>query len=105
MAYIALTGVYVVAAFSALTGIWLTARWVVSVDKDGPATIVAPRRWEARWGPILIAVGCALGLVGNFTTIYLPPSPASDLVAPSSVTDECDNNDGLFGLCGAGQLH
>jgi hypothetical protein len=45
-----------------------------------------------------------LGLIGNISSNHLPPASASDMVTQSSVTDLCDNNDGLFGLCGAGQL-
>jgi hypothetical protein len=105
VAYIALNVVYVVAALSALIGIWLTVQLFIRVDNDATDTTTTPSRWAARRGPILISVGVALGLIGNVSANHLPPPPASGSVAPSSVTDMCDNNDGLFGLCGAGQLH
>jgi hypothetical protein len=104
MAYIALIVVYVMAAFSALAGLWLTAVLFVGDDSDGAGIITTAIRRAAPRGPILIAVGVALGLLGNVSANHLPASPASDMVAPSNATDLCDNNDGLFGLCGAGQL-
>lgn len=105
VAYLALIVVYAVAALSAFAGIWFTVQLFIRDDHDGAGTIAPPGRWAARRGPILVSVGVALGLIGNISANHLPPSSASDLVAPSSVTDMCDNNDGLFGLCGAGQLH
>jgi hypothetical protein len=99
VAYIVLTAAYFVAAIAALAGIWLTAREFV---RD-PA-VIRPGRWTARRGPLLIAVGIALGLIGNMSATHLPLSSAP-FMAPSSSTDGCDNNDGLFGLCGAGQLN
>jgi hypothetical protein len=104
MAYIALIVVYVVAALCALVGFWLTAALFTHDDNDAGRTHPASGRWAARRGPILIAAGVALGGIGNFSANHLPPSPVSDEVAPSNPTDPCDNNDGLFGLCGAGQL-
>jgi hypothetical protein len=103
VAYLALIVVYVVAAFSALAGIGFTAQLFIG-DDDGTGTHTALSRRAARRGPILVAVGVALGLIANTAAGHLPPSSASDLVAPPSMTDQCDNNDGLFGLCGAGQL-
>lgn len=105
VAYLALIVVYVVAAFSALAGIGFTVQLFIRDDHDGTTTRTALGRREARRGPILVAVGVGLGLIANVVTVHLPPSSASDLVAPPSMTDQCDNNDGLFGLCGAGQLH
>ncbi|SPM37227.1 hypothetical protein BN1232_02391, partial [Mycobacterium rhizamassiliense] len=96
VAYLALIVVYVVAAFSALAGLGFTVQLFIRDEHQATGT--------AR-GPILIAVGVGLGLMANIVTVHLPPSSASDLVAPPSMTDQCDNNDGLFGLCGAGQLH
>jgi hypothetical protein len=103
--YIALIVVYLAAAFTALAGLWLTAVLFVSDDDDGAGVIMNAVRRAAGRGPILVAIGVALGLLGNLAANHLPPLPASDLVAPSSATDECELNDGLFGLCGAGQLH
>ncbi|BBX60955.1 hypothetical protein MSAS_01290 [Mycobacterium saskatchewanense] len=105
MAYLALIVVNVMAALSALTGFWLTARYFISDDKDGTGAITTRGPWAARRGPILVAVGIGLGFLANFAQNHIPPSPASDVVVPSNATDLCDNNDGLFGLCGAGQLH
>ncbi|WAC89590.1 hypothetical protein [Mycobacterium sp. Aquia_213] len=105
MAYIALIAVYVVGALTALAGFWLTAVLFVGHDYDRAGVIMTAARRVAGRGPILIAAGVALGLLGNLAANHLPPSPASDMVAPSHATDPCDLNDGLFGLCGAGQLH
>jgi hypothetical protein len=99
VAYIVLIAVYFAAAAAALAGIWLTAREFV---RDTAA--IRPGRWAARRGPLLVAVGVVLGLVGNMSATHLPAS-STPFVAPSSSTDGCDNNDGLFGLCGAGQLN
>jgi hypothetical protein len=104
MAQIAVIVVHVVAALATLTGFWLTARFFIGNDSDGTATIATRGRWAARGGPILIAVGVGLGFIGNIAGSHLPASPASDMVAPSNPADRCDDNDGLFGLCGAGQL-
>ncbi|WP_145958455.1 hypothetical protein [Mycobacterium shigaense] len=103
MAHLALIAVYVVAAFSALAGIGFTVQLFISDDPAETGTALS-RRADRR-GPILVAVGIGLGLIANTAAGHLPPSSASDLVAPSSMTDQCDNNDGLFGLCGAGQLN
>jgi hypothetical protein len=101
---IALVFVYVVAALTAFAGFWLTAVLFVSDDNDATGTMTALLRRVAGRGPILIAVGVALGLVGNLAANHLPPAPASDMLSPSHPSDPCDLNDGLFGLCGAGQL-
>jgi hypothetical protein len=103
VAYIVLIAVYFAAAVAALAGIWLTVREFVR-ENDGSGALSRPGRWAARRGPLLIAVGVALGLIGNMSATHLPASSAP-FVAPSSSTDGCDNNDGLFGLCGAGQLN
>lgn len=46
---------------------------------------------------------------GTATTLIRGVARASssgyDMVAPSNEADLCDINDGLFGLCGARQLH
>jgi len=107
VAYIALVVAYAVAVLCALAGIWLTVELFIKNDNDetGTSTTTTPSRWAARRGPILISVGVALGLIANISANHLPPAPASGVVAPSNATDLCDNNDGLFGLCGAGQLH
>lgn len=105
MAYLALIVVDVVAALTALAGIWLTAVLFVNDGDDGTGTITTLIRRVARRGPLLVVVGVALGLIGNIAANHLPPSSAYDMVAPSNATDLCDLNDGLFGLCGAGQLH
>lgn len=104
-AYIALIVVYLAAAFTALAGLWLTAVLFVGDDDDGAGVMMAALRRAAGRGPILVAAGVALGLLGNLAANHLPPLPASEMVAPSNATDLCDLNDGLFGLCGAGQLH
>lgn len=104
MAYLALIAVYVVAACTALAGFWLTAVLFVGHDYDATGVVMTAVRKVAGRGPILIAAGVALGLLGNLAANHLPPAPASDLVAPSHPSDLCDLNDGLFGLCGAGQL-
>lgn len=104
VAYLALIVVYVVAAFSALAGIGFTAQLFIGDDDDATGSHTALSRRAARRGPVLVAVGVALGLIANTAAGHLPPSSASDLMAPPSMTDQCDNNDGLFGLCGAGQL-
>ncbi|OBA58882.1 hypothetical protein A5647_18980 [Mycobacterium sp. 1100029.7] len=104
MAYLALVVVYVVAALTAFAGFWLTAVLFVSDDNDATGTMTALLRGVAGRGPILIAVGVGLGLIGNVAANHLPPAPAGNLVAPSHPSDPCDLNDGLFGLCGAGQL-
>ncbi|MCV7428194.1 hypothetical protein [Mycobacterium montefiorense] len=105
MAYVALIVVHAVAALSALAGMWLTAAFFVSHDNDGTGAITKHIRRAAPRGPILVAVGVGLGFIGNIAANHLPVSPASGIVAPSNATDLCDLNDGLFGLCGAGQLH
>jgi hypothetical protein len=105
MAYLVLIAVYVVAAVTALAGFWLTAVLFVGHANDSAGVIMTALRRVAGRGPILIAAGVALGLLGNLAANHLPRSPASEMVAPSNATDQCDLNDGLFGLCGAGQLH
>ncbi|CDO88219.1 hypothetical protein AWC29_21000 [Mycobacterium triplex] len=104
MAYLAVIAVYVVAAGTALAGFWLTAVLFVGHDYDAAGVIMSAARRVAGRGPLLIAAGVALGLLGNLAANHLPPASASDLVAPSHPSDLCDLNDGLFGLCGAGQL-
>lgn len=104
VAYIVLITVYFAAAIAALAGIWLTVREFVRDNSEESDNLVRPGRWAARRGPLLVAVGVALGLLGNMSATHLPASSAP-FVEPSSSTDGCDNNDGLFGLCGAGQLN
>ncbi|SOX53443.1 hypothetical protein MAAFP003_2117 [Mycobacterium ahvazicum] len=104
MAYLALIAVYVVAACTALAGFWLTAVLFVGHGYDATGVVMTAVRRVAGRGPLLIAAGVGLGLLGNLAANHLPPAPASDLVAPSHPSDLCDLNDGLFGLCGAGQL-
>jgi hypothetical protein len=102
MAHLVLIVVYFAAAISELFGICLTVQLFLRNDNDGTAVVITHRRWAARRGPILIAVGVVLGLIGNFSAMHMSPMPSAPL-PPSSATDGCDNNDGLFGLCGAGQ--
>ncbi|WP_025735916.1 hypothetical protein [Mycobacterium genavense] len=103
MAYLAVIAVYVVAAGTALAGFWLTAVLFVGHDYDTAGVVMSAARRVAGRGPLRIAAGVALGLLGKLAANHLPPASASDLVAPSP-SDLCDLNDGLFGLCGAGQL-
>lgn len=104
MAYLVLIAVYVVAAGTALAGFWLTAVLFVGHDYDATGVIMTAVRRVAGRGPMLIAAGVAMGLLGNLAANHLPPSSASDTVRPPHATDLCDLNDGLFGLCGVGQL-
>lgn len=104
MAHLVLIVVYLAAAVIEFVGICFTVRLFLRSFDDGTAA-VARHPSVARRGPILIAVGVALGLIGNFSAGHLPPPSSATIPVPSSSTDGCDNNDGLFGLCGAGQLH
>jgi hypothetical protein len=105
VAHLVLIVVYFVGAVSAFIGIWLSVQQLLKTDDDGTAALLTSGWWTARMGPILIAVGVLLGLVGNFCALHIEPSSSSPFPAPSSSTDGCELNDGLFGLCGAGQLH
>jgi hypothetical protein len=81
VADIVLIAVYFAGAIAALAGIWLTANGFV---RD--TAVIRPGPWAARRGPLLVAVGVALGLIGNVSATHLPPSSAP-IVAPSSPTD------------------
>jgi hypothetical protein len=105
VAHLALIVVYFVGAVSAFIGIWLSVQQLLKTEDEGTAAALPPDRWTARIGPILIAAGVLLGLLGNFCALHIEPSSSSPFPAPSSSTDGCELNDGLFGLCGAGQLH
>lgn len=62
--------IYVIACLLELLGIKLTVGIFVRDRNDGTFVIEAPEGWRAARGPILIASGVIVGLIGNVVSLF-----------------------------------
>jgi hypothetical protein len=67
--------VYIVGAAFEIAGLFLTAQSFLWDKGNGTAEWVAPEGWKKIRGPVLIAVGIVIGLIGNVASLYLGSAP------------------------------
>ena len=70
MGHTIILGIYVIACLLELLGIKLTVSVFVRDRNDGTFVIDATEGWQAARGPILIALGVIVGLIGNVVSLF-----------------------------------